>query len=204
MPQPPLHPRADWSRQKADVRAALESLLKQIVDDGSDQGIVDSYLYAKAILADAMESLTKSMFEGSSPAFHKLREELQAEICRRYNGVDIPAKYLKLPYGGAEYERLFALLLNYRGAVPSSLLRALRGDSVHTERRVRELRELGLNIVTRQEGGQDVYELSNLTLDISLIPVIITNNIINKGRRVIDENERSRLIALARSIPQPE
>jgi hypothetical protein len=200
MPKQALDPRADWNRQRPDVRTALETLLRQIADGTSDQNILDSYLYAKAILADAMESLAKAMFDGTSPAFHKLRKELQAEVEIRYRGVDIPARFLKLPYGGPKYERLFALLLNFNGAVPSSLIRAIEGDSVHTERRVRELRELGLNIVTRKEGGQDVYELSDLTLDTSVISKIVANNIVSLGRKSLSKQEKERLISLAHSI----
>ena len=46
-------------------------------------------------------------------------------------------------------------------------LRLLTGDAVHTERRARELRDLGLQIETFSSGGLSIYVLKNGTPDLA-------------------------------------
>jgi hypothetical protein len=50
--------------------------------------------------------------------------------------------------------------------VPVSRLRAIVGDQVHTERRVRELRDLGFHVTWRKVGDEDHYSLPSLEQDL--------------------------------------
>jgi hypothetical protein len=61
------------------------------------------------------------------------------------------------------------------------MLRVVTGDSVHTERRVRELRELGLDVQTSKDSGYDYYTLGSLDVDTSFVPVIVANLIKRDG-----------------------
>ena len=67
----------------------------------------------------------------------------------------VPVRYL-VPYAyGGVHPVLLGYLIAHVGAwVPASHLRVLTGDQVHTERRVRELRDVGFDIVWESGGRQ--------------------------------------------------
>ncbi len=59
----------------------------------------------------------------------------------------------------------------------AAFLRMVTADSVHAERRIRELRELGIDIRTSKENGFDFYILGSLNVDVSFVPSIVGNQI---------------------------
>ncbi|MGW2944753.1 hypothetical protein [Streptomyces sp. NPDC001226] len=122
-----------------------------------------------------------------------MREQLAKELSDRY-GELIPDKYLKVPYGSRVHEELFTILLDHQGSpVPAMMLRIISADSVHTERRMRELRELGLDIIARKAQGVDVYTLQSLQIDLDLLPSI-PKNLISQDKGLAKE-EREALIS---------
>jgi len=165
----------DWNNLKEVTKLAVGHLLDQLQSETSTQDLLDSYLYAKRLLAESMQAFIRVGLTESSETFNDLREQIQAAIDRRYAG-RIPDRYLKVPYGSRVHEELFAILLQRQGIpVQAALLRVVTGDSVHTERRVRELRELGLDVQTSKESGYDYYTLGSLNVDMSFVPVIVAN-----------------------------
>lgn len=165
----------DWNSLKGSTEQAVAQLLNQLQSESSTQDLLDSYLYAKKLLAESMQAFIRAGLGGSNETFSDLREHIQAVIDRRYAG-RIPDRYLRIPYGSRVHEELFAILLQRQGSpVQAALLRVVTGDSVHTERRVRELRELGLDIQTIKESGYDYYTLGSLSIDTSFAPVIVAN-----------------------------
>ncbi|MFF8473746.1 hypothetical protein [Streptomyces sp. NPDC015414] len=193
MPRKSDHSQQSWRSLKSETLYAVEQLRNQLAaPKESVQDIVDTYLVAKRALAESMQALLRESLPESCPTFHDLREQLGRELSRRYGGL-IPEKYLKVPYGSRVHEELFTILLNHQGTpVPAMMLRIISADSVHTERRMRELRELGLDIVAAKSQGIDVYTLQSLEIDLSLLPSIPKNLISqDKGLR---KEEREALI----------
>ncbi|MFF4124205.1 hypothetical protein ACFYYP_11820 [Microbispora rosea] len=191
-------PRDAWNRLRPDAVLAVKDLLILLEsDDGSSQDLFDVYLYAKRLLADAMEARIKIDLDQPCEAFHDLRGKLRSVMEERYSA-QLPAAYLTVPYGSAVHEKLFLTLLQRQGnEVPASLLRIVTADSVHTERRVRELRELGLDIVTGKASGSDTYKLNSLELDLSFLPTIIYNTASSKKHRLMPEPELKNLLEIA-------
>lgn len=178
MPNQHPDPAADWHQLRPDTLLAVEGvvgLLKQ--DDADAQNLLDAYLYAKRLLAESMQALARTDLPAKCATFRDLRAQLAERMAEEYGG-RIPERYLTVPYGSRTHEELFATLLRRLGQpVTAALLRVVTREAVHTERRTRELRELGLDIVTSREGGNDVYTLRSLELDTTLIPTIIANNL---------------------------
>ncbi|MGY0464510.1 hypothetical protein ACW14Y_30300 [Kitasatospora sp. cg17-2] len=176
-------PTADWYRLKPDTAHAVGGVLALLEKDDAEadpQNLLDAYLYAKRLLAESMQALVRTSLPAECDTFKDLRAQLAARMTEEY-GERIPERYLTVPYGSRTHEELFSMLLRRLGRpVSAALLRVVTRDSVHAERRTRELRELGLDIVTGHEGGSDVYTLRSLELNTSLIPKIITNNLRDK------------------------
>jgi hypothetical protein len=175
-----ISPDADWNRLRPAAEHALVALLQQVQQDASAQDLLDSYLYAKRLLAESMQAKIRAGLPAVRETFSGLRERLHEIMVERY-GDRIDARYLAVPYGSRVHEELFAILLQRLGQpVTAVLLRVVTNDSVHTERRLRELRELGLDIETQQEGGADTYCLRSLEINPGMIPKIIVNNLRDK------------------------
>lgn len=187
-------PEATWNRLKKDTTHAVELLHNQLQTGESPQDMFDAYLYAKPLLAEAMQAYLRMQLPARCETFHDLRHELGQEMVRRYGG-RIPEKYLKVPYGSKTHEQLFAVLLMNRGnPVHAAMLRIVTADAVHTERRVRELRELGLDIDAREASEEDVYTLDSLELDTSKIPTIIKNLL--RADKTLTKEQRNELHAV--------
>jgi biotin operon repressor len=177
-----VSPLDDWNSLKEATELAVADLLEQLKSETSTQDLLDCYLYAKKLLAESMQAFVRVGI-AEDATFRSLRQQLQVAINTQYAG-KIPDRYLKLPYGTRVHGELFAILLQRRGTpVQGALLRVVTGDSVHTERRVRELRELGLDIESSKESGYDNYTLGSLNIDLSFIPTIVTN-LIKKNKRL--------------------
>jgi hypothetical protein len=195
MSSTPLTPRDDWNRLKPDTVLAVEELLEQLQNGTSSQDLLDSYLYAKRLLAESMQAFMRlDLFQRCEP-FHDLRRRLGDEMHRRF-GDQIPGVYLTIPYGSRVHEELFSVLLQRMGKeVPGALLRVVTADSVHTERRTRELRELGIDIKAAKVNDADVYTLRSLEIDISKIPAIVKNVAKKKGYVAMPEEQLVRILS---------
>lgn len=177
MPEDTPRQKQSWHLHKPDAVHAVAALHKQLsAEEESPQNLIDAYLFAKRTLAEAMQALLRGQIPGTGAVtFRKLRDELGQLISKRYADT-LPAKYLKVPYGSRTHEELFAVLLQRHGEpVEAAVLRIITADSVHTERRMRELRELGLDILHSTTRGTDVYTLRSLELDPAMIPSIVEN-----------------------------
>ena len=172
-----VSPLDDWTNLKEVTKLAVTQLLDELKSETSTDDLLDSYLYAKRLLAESMQALIRVGLTEPNDTFSNLRKQVQAEINSRYAG-QIPDRYLKVPYGSRAHKELFAILLQRQGTpVQAALLRVVTGDSVHTERRLRELRELGLDVQNSKESGYDYYTLGSLNIDTSFVPSIVANRI---------------------------
>lgn len=182
------NPESDWFRLKLETVAATSELVEQLQGETNTQDLLDAYLYAKRLLADSMQAFIRLSLPERCEEFHALRDELAEEMQRRYGG-RVPPSYLTVRYGSRVHEELFSILLQRKGKdVEAALLRVATADSVHTERRVRELRELGLDITTRKINDIDHYKLNSLELDYKFINSIIKNTAKSKNYAAMSKN----------------
>lgn len=192
------NPLDDWLQLKPDAEVALAELLKQLpaaTVDSPNQDFLDSYLYAKRLMAEAMKAYIRIDLDERCDTFHDLRDKLAEEMRRRYSG-RIPDVYLRVPYGSRLHEELFTVLLKRIGTtVPAALLRIVTADSVHTERRLRELRELGFDISSFSENSIDVYRLNSVEIKTSMIPTLIANRAKGDRFRALPEAELKAILS---------
>jgi hypothetical protein len=109
----------------------------------------------------------------------------------------LPAKYLKVRGFGKSHARLVAYLVRSSGnEVSASELRMLTGDAVHTERRARELRDLGFELEAKHTGGTDVYLLRSAEPDVAAGAAIqVAQNI--RGDRSLSQAQAADLLRSA-------
>lgn len=146
-------------------------------EDTSPDDVIDAYLFAKRQLAQSMQALLMSQLPSICSEFTDLRGRIQSEMTNRYADT-IPERYLKVPYGSKVHELLFMILLRNLGKpVDSDRLRLATSDNTHTERRTRELRELGFNIAPSEVEGSRYYTLVDLEIDYEKVPELIAKAI---------------------------
>ncbi|WP_405598128.1 hypothetical protein OG741_15410 [Streptomyces sp. NBC_01410] len=193
-----------WRQLQPDARHALKNLLSEIADQvnpdpGNPQSLFEAYTYAKDITARAIQSRMLMHLPPENQKFRALHTEIQKEMTARYVDI-VPANLLKSPYGSKTHERLFSLLLeNLAQPVPSAMLRIVTADDVHTERRARELRELGFDLAWYELEGINVYELRSLEIDFAMIPAIVRNKV--RQSKALTTGEKQRILERA-GIPK--
>lgn len=167
-----------WQRQKHGSEFAVKALAEALADPGeSPAGVLDAYLFAKKALAQSMQSLLRSQLPVSCPEFHALRERIRDEMVSRFSG-KVPGQFLKVPYGSKANEELFAVLHQDLGSpVDNARLRTVNGDDTHTERRIRELRELGLDIAATPLNGTQHYTLRSLDFDSAHVRELVAKSV---------------------------
>ncbi|MFH8771487.1 hypothetical protein [Streptomyces sp. NPDC017958] len=162
-------------------------------EDSSSDDLIDAYLFAKRHLAQSMKALLLSQLPSECLEFAELRARIEEDMKSRYAN-RIPERFLKVPYGSQVHELLFMMLLRNLGQpVDSDRLRVVTGDKTHSERRARELRELGFNIATSEEDGTQYYTLVGLEIDYTKVPELIAKSI--KKSESLTEVEKDSLRA---------
>jgi hypothetical protein len=150
--------KSQWNHQRLSAAEAASLLSDLLRDDMSEpRSLIVSYLDAKRQLAHAFQSLSEELWLDPAP-LARVKSQIETAIQTQYPA--LPAK-LKLVRGyGRVHELLFAYLADRTGVeVSADELRILTGDAVHTERRTRDLRDLGLRIDVFDSGGITVYVL---------------------------------------------
>ena len=106
----------------------------------------------------------------------------------------VDAKYLDVPNYGWTQRVILEFLAQHVGErVRSSRLRILLQDQVHTERRMRELRDLGLKIHNHQSQGKSYYELESLEPDLPRAARLCLDRNLRKDRSI---NAKTRCLYL--------
>jgi hypothetical protein len=129
-------------------------------DAGSDfeEGL-NVYLQTKMTLAREFAELARADLKDQLGILDETIQAIEEELSKTV-GDGAPGNCVKLPGFKSIHAVLLAYLWRNRGkSVPSSKLRLLTADQVHTERRVRELRDLGFVITWRRESGQNCYRM---------------------------------------------
>lgn len=156
-----------WTRSRAEAIEAV-TLLRDVLADSNASAprLVAAYLDAKVVLASAYEVYAVERYDSS---------DLLATTCglvlehMRNRFSHLPPRYIRLKSYGRSHRLILACLAERVGeAVPSSELRVLTGDAVHTERRARDLRDLGFDLRPTTMGGGSGYLLTSARSDASL------------------------------------
>lgn len=185
----------NWTRLRA-ASADSVATLGELLADGTvdDRRLVSGYLEAKRTLAAAFEAFSVDRYADPS-VIAAVKEAIEAEMARRYPGV-LP-KYRKVRGYGESHARLLAFLVQRVGTdVSAGELRMLTGDAVHTERRARELRDLGFTLDARHMAGSDVYLLRSADADLAAASAyLVAKNI--KGDRSLTKAEAAEILRSA-------
>ncbi|MGR4850150.1 hypothetical protein [Streptomyces sp. LARHCF252] len=182
-------PENEWKNLKSDAEHALQTLLTQIDRHTQAQELFEAYTYAKRVAADALKARMLMHLPDENPKFRELYDRVQAELDLRYSQF-FPEGFLKAPYGDQLHEYLFSLLQeNLAEPIEAAKLRIVTADGVHTERRTRELRELGMDVDWYKEDGIDVYVLRSLELNLEALPSLV-RTIVRKKTKCESEQER--------------
>jgi hypothetical protein len=175
-----------------DTVSTLKELLADV--EAEDRRLVSAYLEAKQVLANAFEVLAVEKYADPS-VLDGAKRNVEAAMRSAYSY--LPAKYLKVRGYGKSHARLVAYLARSSGVeVSAAELRMLTGDAVHTERRARELRDLGFQLEARHTGGADVYLLRSADPDAATGAALqVTRNI--RGDKSISGAEAADLLRSA-------
>jgi hypothetical protein len=156
-----------WGRLRPESARAVRILADLIAEPGAEpERLLRAYLDAKARLAEAFRALALERLSDPTDDYVAAIADLDRQLVQSYSGV-LPEKYLRVRGYGGVHPQLFAYLSRRVGQVVSALeLRVLTGDAVHTERRVRELRDLGFEILAAHSAGSDTYRLTSKRPDL--------------------------------------
>src|SRR5689334_15870865 len=134
-----------WDREKARAIESLGTLVELMIDaEPGDRRLIAAYLEAKRVLAKAFQALHVERYSGAAD-LGEVKSLLERAMATNYSG--LPPQYLNLRGFGAVHDLIFAYLKHRVGQdVSADELRMLTGDAVHTERRARDLRVLGLQL----------------------------------------------------------
>lgn len=141
-----------WSRQRNSAQIATQILLEVLQDPGAAHSrLVHAYLDAKRELARAFQTLAIESVGDQDPLASLIRQ-LEESMDVLYP--EVPEEYRRVKGFVASHRILYSYLsVRLNSDVPLDELRILTGDAVHTERRLRELRTLGLQITMLESGG---------------------------------------------------
>lgn len=124
--------------------------------------LLSAYIETRAELAKGFRDLASSVLIGASRRMSEAREEIQSQLERDFGSV-VPKRLLQV----RGYATVHSILLEYLALhagepVSASRLRMLVGDQIHTERRLRELRDLGFELDWKHVAGDDQYVLRSI------------------------------------------
>lgn len=128
--------------------------------------LLDGYFEARRALALQFSVLSHEFLLKGVTVLASTVSRVEARM-RELLGGRIPEQYLAV----RGYKGIHPILLEYLSQhvgkpVRSSKLRVLTGDQTHTERRVRDLRDLGFAVDWKKTSGEDQYELRHLEPDL--------------------------------------
>lgn len=133
--------------------------------DAFTDDLARDYHLLRTTLAFSFRDLALAALPAPTPSYADLRQTVQAEMRRLFEG-RVDSSLLRVTGYTSPHPQLYALLMaNVGQAVPAWRLRILTNDAVHTERRTRELRDLGLTIETWVEDEEAHYRLTSRTPD---------------------------------------
>jgi hypothetical protein len=128
--------------------------------------LLDGYIEARRSIAAQFRGLARETLISGEMTLDRVRREVSGHMRKLFWG-KVGEQYVEVQgYGGVHPVLLEYLAQHVGEPVPSSRLRLLTGEQIHTERRVRELRDLGMAVDSKHSSGEEVYVLKTLEIDI--------------------------------------
>lgn len=154
-------------REISDATRSFLSVVEEIAS-GNDIDVpllFDAYIDSRLRLTAYFAGIAAAALPNAVRDLEKTVSEVQG---RAREALDTTAN-IKFP----SYGRSHALVLAYLRCKPDhfasvSELRLLLGEQVHTERRLRELRDLGFTLTAMKISGRDGYKLATVSPDVSI------------------------------------
>jgi hypothetical protein len=190
-----------WPELRNEALESLDILSSLLRSESSNTRLIDGYLETKTMLATAFQALVLESLESRIGLLPAIKIHLEEEIRGQFETLLDP-KYLPVKGYGKLHAELLAYLSFYINVpVPANALRVLTADAVHTERRLRELRDLGLNLVSMKTGGGNKYVLESLVPDLQNAASVIVRLNIQNDNTLPESQKRAMLQTLSRSNP---
>jgi hypothetical protein len=144
----------------------LEHLIELLRGGAELDRLIDGYMESRRLLAGTFRRLLQSTILSGGPLIDRARALTLDAMKARYGAV-MPEEILFVRNFGSIHALLLAYLCERVGRpVPASRLRVLTGDQVHSERRMRELRDLGFRLETGVMSGEQHYTLMSADPDV--------------------------------------
>jgi hypothetical protein len=189
------------NQQQAQLRRVRDIIIyfssvveaQEAEEDPHFELLLDAYLELKRVLAREFRGLATIALLNESPLLQETKLKVEDRILKLGSG-RLPAKYLVIKgFVGVHPELLEYLALHVGKPVTASRLRMLTGDQVHTERRVRDLRDLGFEIAAKRTSGEDQYELKSVVPDIGQAAhIVVRKNVLDDSK--LTNRERQELL----------
>ena len=194
----------------AELRKSVESLdqftaLVRSQVDSSElefERLLDGYLDARRSLAKQFALVAQRHLLRGNSVLETTRSRIEKRMKELYDQT-IPDKY-KIVHG---YKSVQPILLEYLAQhvgnpVRSSKLRVLTGDQIHTERRVRDLRDLGFDVEWKKVSDDDQYMLTTIEPNLDRAAALQIRKNIRDDKKMA-KSEKDRLLAIFGPEPEP-
>jgi hypothetical protein len=187
----------------AELRKSLEDieLFAQLVRSQIDkpevefERLLDGYLDSRRSLARQFCLVAQRYLLRGDSLLETTRSRIEQTMTDLY-GDRIPERY-RVVHG---YSSVQPILLQYLAQhagnpVRSSKLRILTADQIHTERRVRDLRDLGFQVEWKKVSDDDQYVLTSIEPDLKAAAALQVRKNIKEDKKLA-KPERERLLAI--------
>jgi HNH endonuclease len=180
-----------WSRDLPELKEidnALDLMRTEVAkamrgDNLSLDDLLKAHVQARrTIISRLMKIAIRKLRVGDEPLVGQLRDRVAERMNELFTD-RVDAGYLKVPAYGGVHPRLLAYLATHVGQdVQAARLRVLTGEQIHTERRVREFRDLGLKLSWRGSGDNVIYRLASVQPDLDYAARFALEHNIKKDR----------------------
>jgi hypothetical protein len=184
-----------------ELRKSLESLehfsaLVRSQVDGTEvefERLLDGYLEARRSLAKQFCVVAQRYLLRGDSLLETTRKRIEQRMVELF-GSRIPDRY-KVIHGYTSVQPILLQYLAQHAGTPvrSSKLRVLTGDQIHTERRVRDLRDLGFDVEWKKVSDDDQYLLLSTEPDLDAAALLQVRKNIRDDKK-LSRSDKERLL----------
>jgi hypothetical protein len=173
-----------------EAREALRGLDARLQGDTLPlEPLLEEYTRARRVLARVFQEAAVGALDIARYDLAHVKERVTARLHEVLSDL-LPTRVLTVSGYQSPHPLLYGYLAEHHGQrVPSWRLRVLTADQVHTERRVRDLRDLGLDVVEEH----DDYVLTSPAPDVDLGVVRIMDLKLKRRPQLATAEVRRRL-----------
>jgi hypothetical protein len=186
---------AELRKSLADLDHFAELVRSQIDRPEVEfERLLDGYLEARRSLAKQFCLVAQRYLLRGDSLLEKTRKRIEQRMTERY-GNRIPEKYLVVRGYTSVQPILLQYLAQHAGnPVRSSKLRVLTADQIHTERRVRDLRDLGFQVEWKKVSDDDQYVLVSVEPNLDIATALQARKNV-RGDRKLSKQEKDRFLS---------